>query len=83
MSRIMRRDVLAGRAAPTLAGAGAVVAARRPKAVATWGLTDRYSWINDTFPRKDSAQARPMPLDSNDRPKPMMTALERYRKQTG
>jgi endo-1,4-beta-xylanase len=61
----------------------AVVTARRPKAIVTWGLTDRYSWIEDTFPRKDSAQARPLPLDRNYRPKPMMSVLERYRQRTG
>lgn len=83
MSRIMRRDVLAGAATLTLTGAGAVVTARRPKAIVSWGLTGRYSWINDTIPRKVSAQARPLPLDSNDRPKPMMTVLERYRQRTG
>ena len=53
---------------------------KRPKAIVTWGLTDRYSWVHETFPRKDSARARPLPLDADYRPKPMMAVLERYRR---
>ncbi|MCU4181230.1 endo-1,4-beta-xylanase [Bosea sp. BH3] len=60
----------------------AVVAAKRPKAIVTWGLTDRYSWVPDTFPRQDSARARPLPLDTDYRPKPMMAVLERFRRGT-
>lgn len=60
----------------------AVVSAKRPKAIVTWGLTDRYSWIHETFPRKDSAWARPLPLDADYRPKAMMAVLERYRRGT-
>lgn len=58
----------------------AVVSAKRPKAIVTWGLTDRYSWVHETFPRKDSARARPLPLDADYRPKPMMAVLDRYRR---
>jgi endo-1,4-beta-xylanase len=46
----------------------------------TWGITDRYSWIHDTFKREDKAQARPLPLDATYRPKPMMKVIERFRK---
>ena len=58
----------------------AIVSAKRPKAIVTWGLTDRYSWVHETFPRKDSARARPLPLDADYRQKPMMAVLERYRR---
>ncbi|MEZ2410062.1 endo-1,4-beta-xylanase [Bosea sp. RCC_152_1] len=61
----------------------AVVSAKRPKAIVTWGLSDRYSWVGETFPRKDDAKARPLPLDADYRPKPMMAVLERYRRGTG
>lgn len=61
----------------------AVVSARQPKAIVTWGLSDRYSWIEETFPRKDGAKARPLPLDTEYKPKPMMTVLDRYRRGTG
>lgn len=60
----------------------AIVSAKRPKAIVTWGLTDRYSWVGDTFPRGDDAKARPLPLDADYRPKPMMSVLERYRRGT-
>lgn len=60
----------------------AVVSAKRPKSIITWGLTDRYSWVHETFPRKDSARARPLPLDADYRQKPMMAVLERYRRGT-
>lgn len=60
----------------------AVVSAKRPKAIVTWGLTDRYSWVGETFPRKDSAKARPLPLDADYRAKPMLAVLERYRRGT-
>lgn len=58
----------------------AIVSVRRPKAIVTWGLSDRYSWIHDTFPRQDKARARPLPLDVDFRPKPMMAVLDRYRR---
>jgi endo-1,4-beta-xylanase len=61
----------------------AVVSARLPKAIVTWGLSDRYTWINETFPRKDGARARPLPLDADYKPKPMMAVLGRYRRGTG
>lgn len=57
-----------------------VVAAGPPKAIVTWGLSDRNSWVHETFPRKDAARARPLPLDDDYRPKPMMDVLTRYRR---
>lgn len=70
------------RAAASLVGAylDALVSVKAPKAIVTWGLTDRYSWIHETFPRKDAAKARPLPLDADYRPKPMLAVLERYRR---
>lgn len=61
----------------------AVTSARAPRAIVTWGLTDRYTWIDETFPRKDGAKARPLPLDVDYRPKLMMNVLNRYRHGTG
>jgi endo-1,4-beta-xylanase len=60
----------------------AVATARAPKAIVTWGLSDRHSWIHETFPRKDSARARPLPLDEDYKPKLMMNVLNRYRRGT-
>jgi endo-1,4-beta-xylanase len=46
----------------------------------SWGITDRYSWVHDTFKRRDWAKARPLPLDADYRPKPMMDVIERFRR---
>ena len=61
----------------------AICSVRPPRAIVTWGLTDRYSWVHDTFPRRDAARARPLPLDANYRPKPMMHVIERFRRGYG
>jgi endo-1,4-beta-xylanase len=58
----------------------AVTAAGTPRAIVTWGLSDRHSWVHETFPRKDGAKARPLPLDADYRRKPMMDVLDRYRR---
>ena len=33
------------------------------RSILTWGLSDRYSWINGTFARADKQPNRPLPLD--------------------
>ena len=45
--------------------------------VTTWGLSDRYSWLNDFAPRKDKAAVRPMPFDRNYQSKLAMKAIGR------
>lgn len=59
---------------------GAVIEGQRPKSIVTWGLSDRHSWINETFRRDDRARARPLPLDEDYRPKPMMAAIQAARR---
>ena len=49
-----------------------------PRAVLTWGLTDRHAWIPPYFRRPDGAACRPLPLDVNYAPKPFMAVLQRY-----
>lgn len=49
-----------------------------PSAVVTWGLTDRYTWVPIYFTRPDGTPNRPLPLDSDLRPKPLMTVIERF-----
>ncbi|HLO83777.1 MAG TPA: endo-1,4-beta-xylanase [Nostocaceae cyanobacterium] len=38
-------------------------------AVITWGLSDRYTWLSEFYPRSDGAAVRPLPFDQNFRPK--------------
>ena len=57
----------------------AVSVAGQPESVVTWGITDRYSWISDVFKRRDGAPNRPLPLDANYQPKPMLDVIERFR----
>ena len=51
----------------------------RPRAVLTWGLTDRWAWVPPYFKRPDGAKNRPLPLDEDYAPKPFMRVLDRYR----
>ncbi len=50
------------------------------KAVMTFGLSDRYTWLQEDYPRADGAPRRPLPFDDQLRPKPahraVRTALE-------
>jgi endo-1,4-beta-xylanase len=57
----------------------AVTAEAPLETLITWGLTDRYSWVHDTFKRQDTAKGRPLPLDDAYKPKPMMDVIARFR----
>ena len=45
------------------------------RTVMCWGLSDRYSWLNDFRPRPDKLPKRPLPFDAEFRPKPMRDAI--------
>jgi len=45
------------------------------KAVLTWCLSDRDSWLQNFRPRKDGLPQRPLPLDAQLNPKPAFFAL--------
>jgi len=45
------------------------------KAVLTFGLTDKYSWLNEDYPRHDGARRRPLPFDNKYHRKPAYWAL--------
>jgi endo-1,4-beta-xylanase len=49
------------------------------KAVVTWGLSDRYTWLNPdfnpTFKRSDGQPSRPLVFDAEFRAKPAFWAL--------
>jgi endo-1,4-beta-xylanase len=41
----------------------------------TFGLSDRYTWLQEDFPRDDGAVRRPLPFDEEMSPKPAYRAL--------
>lgn len=43
--------------------------------VLTWGLSDRRTWLTRSRPRRDGAPVRPLPFDSQMRPKPAYEAI--------
>ena len=43
--------------------------------VMTFGLSDRYTWLQEDFPRDDGARRRPLPYDKELEPKPAFAAL--------
>ncbi len=53
----------------------------RVGAVVFWGLSDQYSWLNDptrpNYARPDGLPGRPLPFDTELRPKPAFDAIER------
>ena len=55
-----------------------VFSVARPKSIATWGLSDRYTWLRQYFKRADGSPLRPLPLDANFNRKPMWASLARY-----
>ena len=58
---------------------GAVVDVVRPKAILTWGLTDRYTWVPTWFKRRDGLPNRPLPLDADLKRKPLFDAINQFR----
>jgi endo-1,4-beta-xylanase len=53
------------------------VALDEPAVVAlmTFGLSDRYTWLQEDYPRDDGARRRPLPFDQRLRPTPAYDAL--------
>ncbi len=46
-------------------------------AVLTWGLSDKHSWLPMFLPRSDGLPVRPLPFDSNFKPKLAWNAIAR------
>jgi endo-1,4-beta-xylanase len=47
------------------------------KVVLNFGLSDRYTWLQEDYPREDGAARRPLPFDEDLRPKPAYAAILR------
>lgn len=52
-----------------------VLARQATECVLTWGITDRYSWLTEFFPRKDGDRVRGLPYDADYRRKLAWYAL--------
>jgi endo-1,4-beta-xylanase len=59
-----------------------VFAAVRPSVVATWGITDRYTWVPTWHKRKDGLLNRPLPFDEHYRPKPLWSVIDYFCRKT-
>ena len=53
----------------------------RPKAILTWGLSDRYTWVPIYFKRADGMPNRPLPLDADLKRKPLFDVIEEFRRK--
>ena len=53
----------------------AVVADPAVIAVLTWGITDKYTWLNGEDSRKDGVPERPLPFDAEMKVKPAVAAM--------
>src|ERR1700759_87519 len=52
-----------------------------PKAILTWGLSDRYTWVPTWFKRRDGLPNRPLPLDADLKAKPLFDVIEGFRRR--
>jgi endo-1,4-beta-xylanase len=48
---------------------------RAVKSLITFGLSDRYTWLEEDYPREDGSPRRPLPYDADLRPKPAYWAV--------
>src|ERR1700744_24840 len=77
--RIGERDTqVAGVASQFLQAVSEVV---RPKAILTWGLSDRYTWVPIYFKRRDGMPNRPFALDAELKRKPLFDVIEQFRRK--
>jgi endo-1,4-beta-xylanase len=73
---IAQRDaIVASRAHDFL---DAIFVAAKPSVIATWGITDRYTWVPIWYKRRDGLPNRPLPFDADCRPKPLWNVIDYY-----
>jgi len=60
---------------------GTVCEVVHPKAIVTWGLSDRYTWVPTWFKRTDGLPNRPLPFDADLKPKPLFDVIEGFRRK--
>jgi endo-1,4-beta-xylanase len=77
--KVSERDALVARKAAEFLEAVCEVV--RPKAILTWGLSDRYTWVPIYFKRPDGMPNRPLPLDADLKRKPLFDVIEQFRRQ--
>lgn len=75
----MRDALVAARAYDFL---NTIFAAARPSVIATWGITDRYTWMPMWNKRADGLINRPLPLDEFYRPKPLWSVIDYFCQKT-
>ncbi|WP_216900777.1 endo-1,4-beta-xylanase [Synechococcus sp. CCY 9618] len=54
----------------------AVLPEPRLKLITGWGLSDRFTWLNQFFPRADGLPQRPLPFNNRDATKPATAAIQ-------
>jgi endo-1,4-beta-xylanase len=55
----------------------AILSEKSIVALISWGLSDRYTWLNEHIPRPDKAPSRPLPFDRDYQPKLAWNAIAR------
>ncbi len=55
-----------------------VFSVAKPLSIATWGLSDRSTWLKQYWKRADGSPLRPLPLDADLNRKPLWAVLARY-----
>lgn len=55
-----------------------VFSVARPMSIATWGLSDRATWLRQYYRRADGMPLRPLPLDRDLNRKKLWAVLARY-----
>jgi endo-1,4-beta-xylanase len=77
--KVSERDALVAKKAGEFLSAVCEVV--RPKAILTWGLSDRYTWVPIWFKRPDGMPNRPLPLDADLKRKPLFDVIDQFRRK--